>query len=70
MRYPNLENYLNGYRGLKADVARECGVSQVQIGRIAKGESLPSLSLMKKIAKSLGKSIDFLLSEEIKESWE
>ena len=64
MRYPNLENYLNDYRGVKAQVARDCGVSQAQIGRIAKGDSLPSLALMKGIAKSLGHSIDFLLSIE------
>ena len=64
MRYPNLEYHLNGYRGIKANVARDCGVSQAQIGRIAKGESLPSLSLMKGIAKSLGLSIDFLLEIE------
>ena len=63
-RYTNLENYLNSYRGIKADVARDCDVSQAQIGRIAKGESLPSLPLMRAIAKSLGHSIDFLLSIE------
>lgn len=67
MRYPNLEYQLNRYRGIKADVAKECGVSQSQIGRIAKGESLPSLTLMKKIAKSLNKSIDFLLDIELDE---
>ena len=65
MRYPNLETHLNSYRGLKADVARDCGVSQVQIGRIAKGESLPSLPLIKAIAKSLNVSIDFLLKVEL-----
>ena len=64
MRYRNLEHALNGYHGKKADVARDCNVSQAQIGRIAKGESLPSLPLMKAIAKSLGTSIDFLLKEE------
>lgn len=65
MRYPNLEQCLNAYRGVKAEVARDCNVSETQIGRIAKGESLPSLPLIKSIAKSLGKSIDFLLSIEI-----
>ena len=64
MRYPNLEYHLNGYHGKKAEVARNCGVSQAQIGRIAKGESLPSLPLIKAIAKSLGHSIDFLLKIE------
>ena len=63
-RYTNLENYLNSYRGIKADVARDCGVSQAQIGRIAKGESLPSLPLMIAISKSIGLSIDFLLENE------
>ena len=66
MRYPNLENSLNGFHGKKADVARYCNVSQAQIGRIAKGESLPSLPLMKSIAKAVGASIDFLLSVEEK----
>lgn len=64
MRYPILENHLKQY-GIKAECARYCDVSESQIGRIAKGESLPSLPLIRKISKFLGVSIDQLLRDEI-----
>ena len=65
MRYPNLETSLNGAYGSKADLARFCKVSESQIGRIGRGESLPSIPLLKKIAKYHSVSIDFLLKVEI-----
>ena len=64
IRYPVLEDALRPY-GMKAEVARFSGVSESQIGRIAKGESLPSLPLIRKISKCLGISIDALLRDEI-----
>ena len=64
MRYPNLENALSSY-GMKAHIARRTGISEAQIGRISRGESLPSLTTIKAIAKALGVSIDYLLREEI-----
>lgn len=69
MRYPNLEAAFRR-RGMKADIARAIGASESHIGRIARGESLPSLPLMKAIAKAMNQSIDFLLAIEEPADWE
>ncbi|MDE0087693.1 MAG: helix-turn-helix transcriptional regulator [Candidatus Poribacteria bacterium] len=63
MRYPILEKSLQD-DSVKADCARYCDVSEFEIGKIANGQSLPSVPTLKKIAAFLRLSIDYLVSEE------
>lgn len=48
----------------EADLARSTGDSKTQIGRVAKGQSTPSVAFAARIAKALDTSLDELCGIE------
>lgn len=65
VRYPRLEMYLNHGKN-RERIIRGCGILPDKFDRIASGEELPDIPLLRKMAWSIGKSIDFLLTQERK----